>query len=108
MVMDRDSRRNYPFFLGTLMMSAVDQDMLRSQPDIPGSFFNGIWGDIDKYPGSARAVDWMDFLLFAVPTLIVPSLLHSDAREVINNLIKSIHLCLSWKLSSSQISFIKT
>ncbi|SAM09683.1 hypothetical protein [Absidia glauca] len=108
MVVDGDNRRNYPFFLGPLMMSSVGQDMLCSQPDIPESFFNGIWDDIDKYPGSARAVDWMDFLLFAVPTLIVPSLHHSDARQVINNLIKSIHLCLSWKLSSARISFIKT
>jgi hypothetical protein len=113
MAMDRDKQRylstpDYPFFLGSLMMKNVGRDMVESQDDIPASFFHGNWQDIDAYSGSARAVDWMDFLLFVVPTLIVPSLDYSEAREIINNLIISIHYCLSWKITDSDLSFVET
>ncbi|SAM03462.1 hypothetical protein [Absidia glauca] len=50
----------------------------------------------------------MDFLLFVVPTLIVPSLHYPEARQIINDLIISIHYCLSWKITDSDLSFIET
>ncbi|SAM04410.1 hypothetical protein [Absidia glauca] len=87
-------------------MSTVGNDMLTSRPDIPLSFFNGNWDNIEKHQ-AARAVDWMDFLLFVVPTLIIPSLHYPEAREKLKNLIISIHLCLRWELSTSDILFIQ-
>ncbi|SAL96241.1 hypothetical protein, partial, partial [Absidia glauca] len=108
---DRDKRRynttfDYPFSLDDLEIKSVGNDMLLSRPNIPLSFFHGNWDNIEKHQ-SARAVDWMDFLLFVVPTLVIPSVHLSIAREKLNNLIISVHLCLSWELSPSDILFIK-
>jgi hypothetical protein len=107
----RDKRRynttaDYPFSLGACEISKVGEDMLTSKPNIPLSFFHGNWDNIEKHQ-SARAVDWMDFLLFVVPTLIIPSIEHSEAREKLNNLIISVHLCLSWEVSPLDVQFIK-
>ncbi|SAM00093.1 hypothetical protein [Absidia glauca] len=103
-----DVPANYPFCsANTNLLQNVGKDMLSSKPDIPLSFFNGNWDNIEQHQ-SARAVDWMDFLLFVVPTLIIPSLYHPKAREKLKNLIISIHLSLHWQLHASDVQFIES
>jgi hypothetical protein len=101
---------DYPFSLDDhntkYNITKIGKDMLSSKPDIPLSFFHGNWDNIEQHQ-SARAVDWMDFLLFVVPTHIIPSLHHPEAREKLKNLIISIHLCLRWELCESDIRFIE-
>ncbi|SAM03223.1 hypothetical protein, partial, partial [Absidia glauca] len=63
--------RDYPFDLGDLELTKVGEAMALSKPDIPVGHFDGNWDDIVKYP-NARAVDWINFVLFVVPTLLAP------------------------------------
>jgi hypothetical protein len=97
----------FPFYLDGCDLAKVGEAMALSKPDIPVGHFDGNWDDIVKYP-NARAVDWMNFLLFVVPTLISPSLYYSYTREIVNNLLIAMHLCLSWKVDQEDIVFIQS
>ncbi|SAM02685.1 hypothetical protein, partial, partial [Absidia glauca] len=99
--------RDYPFDLGDLELTKVGEAMALSKPDIPVGHFDGNWDDIVKYP-NARAVDWINFVLFVVPTLLAPSLHYSNTREILNNLIIAMHLCLSWKVDQEDRIFIQS
>ncbi|SAM02741.1 hypothetical protein [Absidia glauca] len=98
--------RDYPFDLADLDLTKVGEAMALSKPDIPVGHFDGNWDDIVKYPNT-RAVDWINFVLFVVPTLLAPSLYYDNTREILNNLIIALHLCLSWKVDQEDRIFIK-
>ncbi|SAM08341.1 hypothetical protein [Absidia glauca] len=94
-------------YLGDLELTKVGEAMALSKPDIPVGHFDGNWDDIVKYP-NARAVDWINFVLFVVPTLLAPSLYYDNTREILSNLIIAMHLCLSWKVDQEDRIFIKS
>lgn len=46
-----------------------------------------------------RAVDWLDFLLYVVPTLVVPYLPSTSAKKALLALVKGCALALQWRLT---------
>ncbi|OAD71200.1 hypothetical protein PHYBLDRAFT_170577 [Phycomyces blakesleeanus NRRL 1555(-)] len=57
------------FALSSGVRKEIGTAMYKTRNTIPTSF-HGDWRDVYKNPGSFKAVDWADFLLFVVPTLV--------------------------------------
>jgi hypothetical protein len=97
--------RNYPFLLiNNRTMKHVGQDMVLSRPLLAGHF-DGNWTDISS--GSSRAVDWLDFLLYALPTLVIPYLQNKKTKEILNNLVIACHLSLRWEVRPEDMDFVR-
>jgi hypothetical protein len=85
------------------------EDMSASRRYIPRMHFNGKWDNLMARRGG-RAVDYMDFLLYVVPTLLIPRM-NSDriaqpTKTIMNNLIIACHLSTRWDITHEDISFV--
>jgi hypothetical protein len=107
-VLDQDFASNYPFDIGR-MLAKAGEDMKASQSSIPRTHFDGVWEDILKRSG--RAVDRLDFVLYVVPTLVIPRMNSARtarrAKTIMNQLIKACHLCLQWEIQPEDVVLIK-
>ncbi|CAO3593785.1 unnamed protein product [Absidia cylindrospora] len=87
--------------------------MKASRSSIPRKHFDEKWDDIIAR-NRGRAVDDLDFLLYVVPTLLIPKMNSTrssaahTAKEVLNNLIIACHLCIRWTVEKEDLEFIKT
>lgn len=83
--------------------------MLASQTTIPRTHFDGNWRN--ALTGSARGVDRLDFLLYIVPTLLIPRMNSSrtaeEPKRLLNQVIKACHLCMQWKIDTDELEFIE-
>jgi hypothetical protein len=100
---------NYPFDIGRGMLEMAGQDMEASRRTIPRTHFDGNW----KNPlnGTPRGVDRLDFLLYIVPTLLIPRI--SPGRDgepvktIMNKLVIACHLALQWKIEPGELVLIE-
>ncbi|OAD72657.1 hypothetical protein PHYBLDRAFT_73064 [Phycomyces blakesleeanus NRRL 1555(-)] len=75
----------------------------RAQKEI-GAAIEGTRGSI---PTSFHAVDWADFLLFVVPTLVAEYVHDQDAQKALLGLVQACTLLMSWELSAKEQTSIK-
>jgi hypothetical protein len=102
---DRNQNR-YPFELEGVTLSKVGLAMVSSRPDIPLAHFDGNWGNpVER--ANARAVDWLDFLLYVLPTLLIPALVNKTAKKVLNNLVMACHICQQWEIRPDEVNFVR-
>jgi hypothetical protein len=98
--------RFYPFALDRgVTLGRVGDDMVRSRSGIPLQHFDGNWGNIVAR-SNARAVGWLVFLLYVVPTLLIPQLVSRDAKKALNNLIMACHISLRWEVRPGDADFV--
>ncbi|OAD79471.1 hypothetical protein PHYBLDRAFT_162541 [Phycomyces blakesleeanus NRRL 1555(-)] len=64
--------------------------------------------DVYKNPGSFKAVDWADFLLFVVPTLVAERIGDATAWNALLGLVQACNLLMSWELSAEEQTSIKS
>jgi hypothetical protein len=99
----------YPFETDGNMLKHASQDMESSRSKIPRTHFDGNWKNV--LGGHARGVDRLDFVLYVVPTLLIPRLQPGRTgeriRTVMNNLIIACHLALQLEITSEEIGLIK-
>ena len=84
-------------------MTDVGKCIEMSRSKIPVSF-QGSWDNLIAKTDGARAVDFLDFLLFVVPTLIVPLFRSAPVRRALLNLVKGCAIALQWELTDSNIN----
>ncbi|OAD77506.1 hypothetical protein PHYBLDRAFT_141390 [Phycomyces blakesleeanus NRRL 1555(-)] len=70
--------------------------------------FHGCWRNISKYSGYFKAVDWADFLLFVVPTLVAERVRDTTARKALLGLVQACNVLMSWELSAEEQTSIKS
>lgn len=58
----------------------------------------------DNRTGYYRAVDWQQFLLYIVPTMVIPNLRHEEARVALMNLVNAISIALQKSISTQDIA----
>ena len=78
--------------------------MRQSRQNIPTAF-NGNWQTV--LSGIVRAVDWQDFLLLVVPTLIVPRLKTKKAQEATMALVRACQKLLTYELTRIDVENIE-
>ncbi|OAD72690.1 C2H2-type zinc finger transcription factor [Phycomyces blakesleeanus NRRL 1555(-)] len=77
----------YPFYKPKANLVTIGNCITSSRKYIPTSFqgsFNNVFAKID----GTRAVDWLDFLLYLVPTLVVPYLPNRAVKTALLSLVK--------------------
>lgn len=93
---------DYPFFVTKKNLKSIGDSITKSRKYIPTSFQGSFDNVIDKIDGT-RAVDWMDFLLYIVPTIVVPYLPNTAVKKAVLALVKGCALALQWQLTESLI-----
>ncbi|OAD72404.1 hypothetical protein PHYBLDRAFT_169535 [Phycomyces blakesleeanus NRRL 1555(-)] len=95
------------FALSSGVRKEIGTAMYKTRNTIPTSF-HGDWRDVYKNPGSFKAVDWADFLLFVVPTLVAERIGDATARNALLGLVQACNLLMSWELSAEEQTSIKS
>ena len=57
----------------------------------------------DSRKGYYRALDWQQFLLYIVPTMVIPNLKHVEARIGLMNLVDACSIALQKEITSQEI-----
>ncbi|OAD80872.1 hypothetical protein PHYBLDRAFT_138425 [Phycomyces blakesleeanus NRRL 1555(-)] len=89
----------YPFHIPRTDLVTIGNCITSLQKYIPTSFqgsFDNIFANID----GTRIVDWLDFLLYLVPTLVMPYLPNRAVKTALLSLVKGCALALQWTLTS--------
>ncbi len=93
----------YPFYISKQQLTAIGTSICNSRKFIPTSF-EGNFEDIISSCEGARAVDWLDFSLYIVPTTVVPCLPDNRCKKAVLSLVRGCSLALQWKLTEEDIN----
>lgn len=100
------ARSNFPFYIKRSDLKLLGQTIENSRKHIPVSFD----GSFDNFIGNTegvRAVDWLDFLLYVVPTLVVPLVRGTACKKALLSLVRGISISLQWHLDEDLIKEIE-
>ncbi|KAJ1912845.1 hypothetical protein H4219_005447, partial [Mycoemilia scoparia] len=88
--------------LANNQISIISKSMKKSRAQIPTTFY-GIEKDIEIHSGYFRGVDWLDFLIYIVPSLVLEFLSDDLDKRAIAHLVKGCSLALKWEISKPEI-----
>ena len=57
--------------------------------------------------GGNRGVDWIDFLLYMIPTYFIPALTLEEAKMPLLFLTKACAVALKWKITEDDLTMMK-
>ena len=84
----------------TRFFEKIDEYVNNSRKTVPTSF-EGNW---ERTKGHNRAVDWLDFLLYILPTIVIQHLKHTEAKDALMNLVYGCSIALQWSISKSEVN----
>lgn len=93
----------YTFTVVKKELDAAGLQIKESQKYVPTSF-QGSWDNLIQKIDGARAIDFLDFLLYVIPTLIVPLLKNDNVKKAVLNLVRGCAIALQWELTESLIT----
>ncbi|OAD68465.1 hypothetical protein PHYBLDRAFT_173457 [Phycomyces blakesleeanus NRRL 1555(-)] len=89
----------HPFHIPRADLVTIGNCITSSRKYIPTSF-QGSFDNVFAKINGTHAVDWLDFLLYLVPTLVMPYLLNRAVKTALLSLVKGCTLALQWTLTS--------
>ncbi|KAI8969555.1 hypothetical protein BDB01DRAFT_732242 [Pilobolus umbonatus] len=92
----------YTFKVDHQKLAAAGKMIEESRRKIPVSF-QGSWDNLISRTSGARAIDFLDFLLYVVPTLIVPLFEDKNVRLALLKLVRGCAIALQWELTEGLI-----
>ena len=101
------NRDTYTFKCSKEDIKQMGESISGSRASIPTSF-QGSWDDIFAKVDGTRAVDWLDFLLHAVPTVVAPFIQRQDARDALLGLVRACNLSLQWRITDQMLREMST
>lgn len=103
-----DTKKKNPFGLPRSTLNAVAEAIPSNKHMIPTIAVGDSWKNIEQHGGQMRAVDWSDFLLYIVPTLIAEDhITDATAKQAILSLVLACRLIQSWTITSDQVTVIQ-
>ncbi|OAD75359.1 hypothetical protein PHYBLDRAFT_64283 [Phycomyces blakesleeanus NRRL 1555(-)] len=96
----------HPLFLSAGAQKKIDVAIEGTRESIPTSF-HGAWREVARHAEYFRAVNWANFLLFVVPTLVAERIHNQDAQKALLGLVQACTLLMSWELSAEEQTSIK-
>ncbi|OAD68696.1 hypothetical protein PHYBLDRAFT_188654 [Phycomyces blakesleeanus NRRL 1555(-)] len=99
--------KDHPLSLSLVAQKEIGTAMVSTRRSISTSF-HGAWINIATRSGYFRAVDWADFILFVIPTLVAERVRDQAARKALLDLVQTCNLLMSWELSAEEKTLIKT
>ena len=99
----------YPFSLTKQDFIEIKSSMVESRKFIPASSFKGSWIPIELNSTRSlyRSADWLDFIVYCVPTLIASKYNNAEVRNGLLNLSRGIALSLQFNISEKNIKEIE-
>lgn len=98
----------YPFSISAANLNEITELVEKSRSTVPTTSFESTWSDpISGKSHGYRGVEWIEALLFMVPTLFVPRLRYKRASKPILALCKAASLMLQWCITSEDLKIIK-
>ncbi|OAD68457.1 hypothetical protein PHYBLDRAFT_173451 [Phycomyces blakesleeanus NRRL 1555(-)] len=97
----------HPLCLSLATQREIGAAMVAAKSTIP-ILLHGAWRYVTKNAGFFRAVDWADFLLFVVPTLVSERVQDSVAQKALLGLVQACNLLMSWELSAEDQTSIRS
>lgn len=85
------------------IIKKIDEKVKQSRVYIP-SAFEGTW---DGGVGIGRAVDYLDFLLYIVPTIVLPLVQNNETKCALMELVEGCSIALQWRISRRDITKMK-
>ncbi|OAD79362.1 hypothetical protein PHYBLDRAFT_139394 [Phycomyces blakesleeanus NRRL 1555(-)] len=89
-------RKKHLLVLSVEVQKEIGAAMALTRKTIPTSFY-GAWRDISKNARYFKAVDWADFFLFIVPTLVAEQIRNIPAQKTLLGLVQVCNLLMSWE-----------
>jgi len=77
-----------------------------SRSTVP-STFSSKWENPIQQSGGNRGVDWIDFLLYMVPTVFIPALTNNNAKKPLLSLTKACATALKWRVTHDDLEMMK-
>ncbi|OAD66149.1 hypothetical protein PHYBLDRAFT_175446 [Phycomyces blakesleeanus NRRL 1555(-)] len=99
--------KDHPLSLSLAAQKEIGTAMVLTRRSIPTSFHSA-WINIATRSGYFRAVDWADFSLFVIPTLVAERVHDQAACKALLDLVQTCNLIMSWELSAEKKTLIKT
>lgn len=98
----------YPFELSSAAFVSIKKSMEVSRQLIPAGTFKGSW--LAMEPNNVKSVyrsaEWIDWLLYCVPTLILSQFQDRDVVTGFLNLIRGISLSLQFEIATNDLEEI--
>ncbi|OAD70453.1 hypothetical protein PHYBLDRAFT_70627 [Phycomyces blakesleeanus NRRL 1555(-)] len=98
---DRLKHHRYPFALD-VSLEDIDKAICASRADIPADF-TGTWRSLKESNGKRKAVDWIDFLLFVVPTIVVDHFVFDRTKAAVMKLVTACRISQQWRITAANI-----
>ncbi|OAD70093.1 hypothetical protein PHYBLDRAFT_148655 [Phycomyces blakesleeanus NRRL 1555(-)] len=98
---ERLQRLEYPFALD-VSLDDIKKAVSTSRADILTAFAS-TWRSMKESNGKRKAIDWMDFLLFIVPTVVIDHLYFADAKQTVRDLVLACSIVQQWSITASNI-----
>lgn len=98
---DSTGKGPFKFRLKNITLKDVGQLMEQSRQNLPEGF-RGCWKDMFSSV-RYRAVDWLDFLIYVVPTLVLDNLVDDQARAAVKALVTACTLTLQWCITEEDV-----
>lgn len=96
------NKDGYTFKVPKAQLDLVGACITSSRASIPVSF-QGSWDNLIEKTDGARAIDFLDFLLYVVPTLLVPLFPRTAVRKALIMLSRGCAIALQWELTGPLI-----
>ena len=99
----------YPFSLTKQDFIDIKICMEESRRFIPASSFKGSWLSVELNSTKSlyRSADWLDFIVYCVPTLIASRYNNSEVKNGLLNLSRGIALSLQFNITEENIKEIE-
>ncbi|OAD68781.1 hypothetical protein PHYBLDRAFT_63313 [Phycomyces blakesleeanus NRRL 1555(-)] len=104
---DKQYGIKHPLYLSLATQREIGAAMVAAKSTIPTSL-HGVWRDVTKNASFFRTVDWADFLLFVVPTLVAEHVLDSVTQKALLGLVQTCNLLMSWELSAENQTLMRS
>ena len=95
--------KDYPFNLDNSDFTVIQKSMDESRCNIPLAFSGCFKGINEKSTNGYRSVDWLDFLMYAVPTLVVPLLHSKSTQDAVSALVRACGVALQWEITEDEL-----
>ena len=98
--------QDYPFYISRNDLKAIGESIAKSRKFIPTSFQGSFDNVIEKVDGT-RHVDWLDFLLSCIHTIVIPYIADIATKKALLSLVKGCALSLQWHLTENMLHEIQ-
>ncbi|OAD73079.1 hypothetical protein PHYBLDRAFT_169335 [Phycomyces blakesleeanus NRRL 1555(-)] len=98
---DRLKHHRYPFALD-VSLEDINIAICASRANIPANF-TGMWRSLKELNGKRKTVDWIDFLLFVVPTIVINHFVFDRTKAAVMKIVTACRIAQQWRITAANI-----